>query len=192
VKCPHSGYLMNIIEFIYKVLIEEIRQIQQGERHAYLSFGLISQGIELLGSLIDKDDFNTKNLSGKRFNAALKEFFGREYHKYATDRDDFNLYANLRCGMLHVLFPQKKLLLGERKFDQHKYKHLEKYIYDDDNERLFLMAEDFYEDFRCACKKVIDIINDKSIFTKYPDLVKGSTIKKEIIELKRNLITIDI
>ena len=179
---------MNIIEFINHVLIEEIRKIQQEEQHAYLSFGLISQGIELLGSLIDKDEFHEHGLSKKRFNAALINFFSTDYKKYANNSGDFNLYENLRCGMLHVVIPQNKLTLGERKIDQDKYKHLEKYRDPDGNEKLVLMAEDFYEDFQCACKRVIDIISDKSIFATYPDLVVAPAIKKEIIELKRDII----
>lgn len=179
---------MNIIGFINHVLIEEIRKIQQEEQHAYLSFGLIAQGIELLGSLIDKDEFHERGLSEKRFNAALINFFSTDYKKYANKSDDFNLYKNLRCGMLHVVIPQNKLALGERKIDQDKYKHLEKYRDTAGNERLFLMAEDFYEDFRCACKRVIDIISERSIFAKYPDLGAAPAIKKEILDLKRNII----
>lgn len=181
---------MNIVEFINQVLIEEIRQIQQQEKHTYLSFGLISQGIELLGSLIDEHEINLDRSgeSANRFNAALIEFFGSDYSSYANKTDDFNLFKNLRCGMLHIVIPTNKLALGERKHDYNKHKHLEKYRDHAGNERLFLTAEDFYEDFRCACKKVIDIISDKSIFTKYQKLGIASTVKKEIIELKRDFL----
>ena len=179
---------MNIIEFINHVLIDEIRVIQQDEHHTYLSFSLISQGIELLGSLIDKDEFHKIGLSPKRFDAAINNFFTKGYKEYANKSNDFYLYKNLRCGMLHVLIPQNKLALGERKYDQGRYEHLKIYPEISGNNRLILIAEDFYEDFKCACKEVIEIISDKSIFDKFPDLNEASGVKKSIIKMERNII----
>ena len=181
---------MNIVKFINHVLIGEIRQIQQtGGCHVYLSFGLITQGIELLGSLIDEYEFSERRKSAHRFDKALKELFDSRYSGYVDKKDDFYLYGNLRCGMLHSLIPRNKVALGERKLHQKDFTHLGKYKEKSGNERLFLMAEDFYEDFQCACIKVIDMINDKSLFTKYPRLKLASQYKIRILELKRDFLS---
>jgi hypothetical protein len=187
---------MNLIEFIDHILITEIRRIQQDYdwKHTYLSFGLISQGIEFLGSLTDEFDLQMERPgeSKNRFNRAIQNFFNSPYHEYTDDANPFSLYKNLRCGMLHIVLPKNKLLLGERQFDFGKYRHLWKYKNESGNERLFLMAEDFYEDFRCACMRVIDIVTDKSIFTLFPKVSSASPSKRDVISLKRDLLNIDI
>ncbi|HEC98949.1 MAG TPA: hypothetical protein ENN18_01000 [Proteobacteria bacterium] len=174
---------MNIVEFINHVLKEEIRRIQQAYewKHTYLSFGLISGGIEFLGALCDRYDLNEGGHSEDRFNDALIRFFDPRYHYYAQRKKPFKLYSNLRCGMLHVVIPVDKLILGERANDSAKYVHLNKYR-TMGNERLFLMAEDFYDDFRSACDKVINMINDKSILN-LPEVIRASQ-KKNIMDPK--------
>jgi hypothetical protein len=147
-----------------------------------------------LGSLIDEFEINLDRPgeSATRFNAALIEFFSSDYASFANKTSDFNLFKNLRCGMLHIIIPTDRLALGERKNVQNQHKHLEKYRDSFGNERLFLIAEDFYEDLRCACKKVIDIIKDKSIFSKYSKLESASLVKKEVIELKRDFLNTNL
>lgn len=49
---------MTIIEFIKTVLINEIGDIV--DRHKYLSFGVVSQGIELLGACVAKEFLSIK------------------------------------------------------------------------------------------------------------------------------------
>ena len=185
---------MNLIEFIEQVLITEIRMIQQdyATKHTYLSFGLLSQGIELLGSLTDEFDIGDRGHGKKRFNRALEEFFNASYKRFADNLDPFNLYSNLRCGMLHIVIPKIKIALGERKNDLGRHKHLDIVKDKGGNNRLFLMAEDFYEDFRCACKKVIDMVKDGSIYKKYPDLQQASQTKKDIIDLKRDFLNTNL
>jgi hypothetical protein len=187
---------MNLVQFIDHFLITEIRRIQQDYvwKHTYFSFGLISQGIEFLGSLTDEFDLQMKRVgeSENRFNRAIQKFFNSPYHEYTDKASPFNLYKNLRCGMLHIVLPTDKLLLGERRHDFGKYRHLEKYKDESGNERLFLMAEDFYEDFRCACKRVIGIVTDKSIFTLFPKVSSAGPSKRDIISLNRDLLNIDI
>lgn len=190
---------MTLIEFINHVLIREIGYIQQGcgqsahqnHQHMYLSFGLISQGIELLGSLTDKYNFDKKGKSGERFNKGLKKFFKDDYRDYADKENEYSLYKNLRCGLLHVVIPTKKLALGELKNDKNKCTHLGKYPSSDGAERLFLMAETFYEDFVEACNKAKTKITDGSIFTEFPDLDMNAT-KKEVIESKRDFLNTNL
>ena len=187
---------MNVVGFIDRILITEIRMIQQDYtvKHTYLSFGLISQGIEFLGALTDEFELqmDQPGESKNRFNRALTSFFKSSYHPYADAANPFNFYKNLRCGMLHIVVPKNKLVLGERHYDSGKYDHLKMYKDSFGNDRLFLMPEDFYEDFKCACTKVIDAINGKSLFTMFPKLSSASTTKQDVINLKRDLLNIEI
>ncbi|MEW5948797.1 MAG: hypothetical protein AB1711_05220 [Thermodesulfobacteriota bacterium] len=182
---------MNVVKFINHVLKEEIRRIQQEYewKHTYLSFGLISGGIEFLGALCDRYDLNEGRHSEDRFNDALIKFFDPRYHNYAQRAEPFNLYSNLRCGMLPVVIPTDKLILGERANDSANYIHLNKYRIMG-NEYLFLMAEDFYDDFQSACDKVINMINDKSILN-LPEVIRASQKKKDMLELKGDLLKIE-
>jgi hypothetical protein len=58
---------MNLLDFIGKVLIDELKEIQQDEDHYYISFSLICQGIEFLGACLDSEPFSAKGLSAARF-----------------------------------------------------------------------------------------------------------------------------
>ncbi len=178
---------MKITEFIKKTLIEDIEKIQQVHGYAYISFSLISQGIELLGSLIDSYDFTEPNKSKKRFNNALKEFFPEKYK-------DKNLYDNLRCGLLHIFLPQKDLVLSEQKETILKnQKNLKKYKQKETGQEVTLIiAEDFFNDFKYACNTVIALIESEEIFDKYSDLNKASENKKNILLLKHEILNTEI
>jgi len=99
---------MNVKSFIQGLLIEEIKSIQQKEGHHYLSFGLIAQGIEFLGACLDSNEFFVERKSNQRFNRAIMELFPSKYHKYVNDKKGqrFDLYENLRCGLLHIILPK--------------------------------------------------------------------------------------
>ncbi len=175
---------MDVVEFIDEILIKQIKEIQ--ENHKYLSFGLIAGGIEFLGALLDSYNFDEGYQSKARFNKALRKFFDPPYHAYADPRSF--LYTNLRCGMQHVVIPQNELVLGERK-DSKKYRHLEKCNYGG-NERLFLMAEAFYEDFKAGCNKAISMIRDKSILN-LPEVKESPPKKRDILSLITPLLIIE-
>lgn len=182
---------MNFLQFIDHVLIKEIYEIQNDHgQHKYLSFGLISQGIELLGSLTDKWQVDERGKSKLRFDKALKEFFDSEYHPYMDNTSEFHLYTNLRCGLLHIVVPKKKIALGEIGKDGGRYEHLSVYDFQDGSRRLFLMAETFYDDFRKACEKAKGIIKDGSIFINYPELSQASHEKRQIVDLSRNFVNV--
>lgn len=154
---------MNQKEYIQNVLIDEIGDIVS--RHAFLSFGLITSGIELLGILIDeKNNFFQKDKSGERFRAAIDKLFPREYSVYNdignTKRLKYDLYSELRCGLNHGTIPKTTIGLSERKYGE---KHLS--IRKDG--LLVLVVENFYDDFRTACHKVIDKIDSGEIRDKF-------------------------
>lgn len=131
--------------FIKKVLIEEIGKIIK--TNVYLSFVLIAIAIEFLGRCInDNIEWDTENASKKLFNKAIKELMPK-YQPY-------RLYQLLRCGLAHYLAPQQGLSLSELKNGTINLSTTSDGI-------LVLNIEDFYNDFRCACEKVIYGIDQK-------------------------------
>lgn len=156
---------MDSKEYIEKVLVGEIQNIVNG--HKFLSFGLITAGIELLGILIDPSNnkFFEKGKSGERFRYAIKELFPNKYHQYnvkykddVVPDDKFDLYIELRCGLNHSTFPKPKIGLSER---EHGGENLS--IQD---RKLILLAEDFFDDFKEACEKVLKKIERGEIKNK--------------------------
>jgi hypothetical protein len=127
--------------FIAKVLIEEIGKITK--TNAYLSFVLIAIGIEFLGKCINDsiDNWNDRKVkSEKLFNDAIRELMPK-YQPY-------RLYQLLRCGLAHYLAPQEGIGLSELKNGTVN-------LSTTSDGTLVLNVEDFYNDFKCACEKVI-------------------------------------
>jgi len=189
---------MNIIEFIKVVLVQEFGDIT--DRHKYLSFGIISQGIELLGACLDEHEFDIDGHSKERFNLALKELFPEKYHEFGEGANpEKSLYKNIRCGLLHSIMPKINFALTEVKGNPREH-HLKIFTLSDGSERYLLVAEEFYEDFKCACYRLIDMIEDGSIFEMEKIKVcesnstedEGKKKKIEIIRLKREFLRTDL
>jgi len=152
---------MRILDFIQKVLIDEFKEIQQDEGHPYISFSLICQGIEFLGACLDSEPFSAKGLSAPRFRRAMYDLFPTWYRKFNQGTGKpFDLYENLRCGLIHVILPGSRLELI-RRTEKAKFSanHLEvKEIRGID--RLVLVSEDLFEDYERACEEIIARISD--------------------------------
>jgi len=152
---------MRILDFIQKVLIDEFKEIQQDEGHPYISFSLICQGIEFLGACLDSEPFSAKGLSAPRFRRAIYDLFPTSYRKFNQGTGKpFDLYENLRCGLIHVILPGSRLELI-RRTEKTKFSanHLEvKEIRGID--RLVLVSEDLFEDYERACQEIIARISD--------------------------------
>ncbi len=159
---------MNAKEFIEIYLMDGIGAIQGTGRHDhyYLSFGLITQGIEFLGACLDNGDYLLQGRSRARFEKAITELFPRDYHKYVGKGCAYDLYANLRCGLLHVVLPGHDVELIQQ---------AEVSAFGGDNldivevrgkKRLILVAQAFYNDFKDACEEVRKRIGNKEISDK--------------------------
>jgi hypothetical protein len=151
---------MKISDFIQKVLIDELKEIQKGEGHPYISFSLICQGIEFLGACLDSEPFSAKGLSASRFRRAIYDLFPTSYHRFNQGSGKlFDLYEILRCGLLHIVLPESRLELVRRSEKTKLHAdHLEiKEIRGID--RLVLVLEDLFEDYERACKEMIERIN---------------------------------
>lgn len=152
---------IKVRDFINHTLINEIKSIQDNDHH-YLSFGLIAQGIEFLGACIDSHDLRISGKSKERFKLAINELFPQTYQVYNNDSSVFNLYKNLRCGLLHVLLPYSCLELIKKEEIPKYGNHLE--IRNIRNiDRLILVSQCLFEDFKNAAKEVIKRIDNHEI-----------------------------
>lgn len=167
---------LTLKEFIGHVLINEIKTIQQTHEHHYLSFGLIAQGIELLGACLDCNTFHKKGTSGDRFRDAIDKLFPDKYKVYNNKASNFDLYANLRCGLLHIVIPGSFIeLIQESEKAIYHGGHLDiKNIRGKD--RLLLVSQELYTDFENACNEIIKRIESGTID---PNKVSGTLIATE-------------
>ena len=123
-------------------------------RHHYLSFGLMAQGIELLGACLDDGDFEQPGRSSARFALAIRELFVSQnplYGRYNNPREDPSLYAGLRCAQTHTMRPGKRVAYTHRTESvTERTTHLKQ-----KGQKLILVCEDLYDDFKVACEDII-------------------------------------
>jgi hypothetical protein len=157
-------HLMKILDFIQNVLIDEFKEIQQGEGHHYISFSLICQGIEFLGACLDSEPFSAKGLSAARFRRAIYDLFPISYHQFNQGSGrPFDLYENLRCGLHHAILPGSPLELVRRsEKEKLSANHLEVKEIRGIN-RLVLVSEDLFQDYEKACHEIVARISDNRL-----------------------------
>jgi len=148
-------------EFIDTVLVNDIGKVIEAGC-PYLAFGLIAQGIETLGALLDEMKLNDINLSERRFRNAINTLFNYQtsrYPKYVAESSEYDLYKYLRCGMVHTLSPSGKIGFTTKcKAEMNGLEHLIL----SENGQLILVIEDLFEDFKKACKKCKNLLVKKT------------------------------
>jgi hypothetical protein len=140
--------------FIRTVLINNVQGlIDKG--FDYLAFVIIGQGIETLGSFFDDKPFDhyEVGLPKKRF---LKGLTLMEY-KY-QEKGDF-LWKNLRCGLAHQLKPKNDITLTSYQSGAIDSVNLYK---GDKSGLTYFVVDTLFKDFKIACQKVIDKLEDSS------------------------------
>jgi hypothetical protein len=142
-------------EFIQQRLLKESQQLLQAEFY-FPVFFLVSQGLETLGSFLDKKPLGAKAQSKKRFHLAVNQLFP---NTYADLIDGDWLYKQLRCTMSHMCSPGGFIVL-ERK-TKSKHKHLQLVA----SKRVFII-EDLVSDFQQACLLVIEGLESGAIMQK--------------------------
>jgi hypothetical protein len=149
---------MLVKEFIKGPLLDEIEDMTMGKNgvptHPYLGFQLIATAIEFLGACLDQYEWGERNMSEKRFKLAIKELFDKKYHQH-NNGGKFDLYSNLRCSLVHSSRPGNNIGLYEKK---HGATHL--FV---DNKSLTLVFEDLLNDFKLACNRLVNLIDNRSI-----------------------------
>lgn len=152
---------VSVVEFIRAVLINDIGRMVNDCKLYYLSFGVMAQGIEFLGACLDELPFDKKGQSEKRFNKAIgdEDLFPKAYAQYNSPDAEFYLYKDLRCGLVHSVKPQNKVVLTHKEESLREgTAHLAMY-----RGKLVLVAEDLYDDFKQACESVISRIQEGEI-----------------------------
>ncbi|PCJ27890.1 MAG: hypothetical protein COA97_02845 [Flavobacteriales bacterium] len=139
--------ILDYKEFINKVLIDGVdKMIAQG--FEYYAFVIICQGIEVLGSFYDSEEIDKYGESKTRFKAGLKNLFKNSFYK---QNQDF-LFKQLRGNMIHKLRPGKEIILTSHNISKTP---LEYHLKKDEEGRRILVIEQFFEDFKGACAKLL-------------------------------------
>lgn len=153
---------MLVKDFIKGPLLSEIEAMTMcGDMasHPYLGFQLICPAIEFLGACLDQYPWEEKGMSEKRFRLALKELFNQKYSE-CNEGDEFDLYSNLRCSLVHSSRPGNAIGLSELKS---KTIHLSRFSGQGGKKQMVLIYEEFLIDFKNACKSLLVLIDDRKI-----------------------------
>jgi hypothetical protein len=158
--------------FLDNVIVSDINTVIQSGA-GYLAFALIAQAIELLGALLDEQEFSESRLSEDRFAKAISVLFVRnpQYAEMNKKDSDFYLYEHLRCGMAHILRPKARVIfVGENDAKRMSLEHLKVQTIDGYSEtQLVLILENLYEDLKEACRRAKILIKKKT----HPKLKQG-------------------
>jgi len=153
-------------KFIKTVLIDNVKGlIDKG--FDYLSFVIIGQGIEVLGSFFDDKpfDYYEFGLPKKRFDKGIA-LMNNEYQIL----NDI-LWKNLRCGLAHQLKPKGEISLTSYQSGGVDQMHLRK---GNKTGLTYLVVDTFFAHFKIACEKVIVKLSDPTN-TEIPALKKSAT-----------------
>ena len=135
------------------MLLGEVKRLQE-HGFFYLSFFVMSQAIEFMGSFLDTKPFRAKHQSQHRFEAAIKKLFPTKYHKL---NNRHFLYQKLRNHLAHSFLPSAWISFTS-KIENPKVKHLARR-----GNRTVFVAEDFASDFEIACNTLIKMIEDGEV-----------------------------
>ncbi|MDA3953244.1 MAG: hypothetical protein PF485_06335 [Bacteroidales bacterium] len=142
-------------EFIQKVFIEETgRLVEDGFYH--FAFVIMAQALEVLGSFLDSKPLKARDQSKLRFSHAINRLMPVKYTKL---NNNHILYDQLRASLAHTFTSSRQIYLTAKENLEYGNKHLQEI-----DEKLILVAEDFYADFKKACERLLDGMN-KGIIT---------------------------
>ena len=136
-------------EFIRKKLIEQVNDLISSG-FCLIAFVTMAQSIEVLGAFLDKKPFKAPFQSKKRFALAVDNLFPKEYQK--LNKNDF-LYKHLRSNLVHLMMESSFLNLTSNTIS--KEGHLSYR-----NKRTTLLVENTFEDFKMACHRVIQDLEE--------------------------------
>lgn len=134
-------------EFIRITFLDQYKKIAY--EYYYISFVLIAIGIEFLGKCLDeKVSWQQSGFSKTHFDKTINELMP----KYKPYNDIFHLADSLRNGMAHAFLPKSGIGFTNREEAKRYYNRNLKIT----NKQLTLVAENLYDDFEAACKKILE------------------------------------
>jgi hypothetical protein len=150
-------------KFIQTFLIDEVQGLID-KNFDYLAFAIIAQGIETLGAFFDNSPFENRTPS-TRFKKGLS-LMDNKYQTHET-----LLWNNLRSGLTHQLIPKKGITLTSIKSNAPDKINL---FVGDKTGLTYIVVNAFFKDFKDACEKVIQILNDHTN-NEIPEFKKNKT-----------------
>lgn len=143
------------VDYINKVLLPGIEKIKEVE--PFFCFSIIACSIEFLGSFYDKIEFGKyePDLPYKRFKKGMS-LFDSKYQGLMG-----GLYYGLRCGFAHQGKPNDRIALTTDSELASGDTHLKNIGGKGENECRLLVVEEFIEDFKQACGRLISDLSDK-------------------------------
>jgi len=145
--------------FIQKVLIHEIEEVVKIS--PWIGFVAMSSAIEFLGKCIDSENplnWDKSDRSRQDFEMAISELNGLSRYRslirpsgltkeQKESEVHFDIYKELRCGMLHAFAPKGKITLSHGPDEQRTTIH--------PNGTVNFNATELFEEFKKACEDVI-------------------------------------
>lgn len=136
-------------QFIQQIFIDQLGLLV--ERHHYISFMVMSIGIEFLGKCLDTGSPNwNQNSSGRGdreiFESAITQL--DSFVRYREYLESHKLYGSLRCGLVHSASPKNRITLSSGDEKPH--------LSVSNDGTLNFKCELFFEDFKTACQEVIN------------------------------------
>jgi len=138
-------------KFIKDVLIDELGAVVKIS--PWLSFISISSGIEFLGKCIDTNnptDWNISGVSRSNFDHAVNSLDSLTKYRPLLPKNQFDLYGEFRCGLVHSCAPKDKISLSHGLHEQRNLVNT--------NGVINFNADELYQDFKSACEEVINMI----------------------------------
>lgn len=127
------------------IIIADVKNLI-ARKQDFISFIIISLGIEFMGSFYDTYDFTDFGQSGKRFKLALSNLFKDKWYQSNTEW----IYKNLRGPLIHQYRPGGEIsLTSQCKNEAPLDSHLKK----SDDGKIIFVLEQLFEDFKLAVQK---------------------------------------
>lgn len=150
-------------EFIQRLFIDDVKKMIDSELY-HLAFVVMAQGIETLGSFLDTKPLKAKDQSKLRFSHAVNRLMPKEYRNL---NDNHKLYDQLRASLAHTFTTSRYIILVSKNNNEFSKMHL-KHV----DEKLVIVVEKFYSDFKKACLRLFDgmhkgIIHEKKTNEKF-------------------------
>jgi hypothetical protein len=134
-------------EFIEVYFITQVGQVV--DSIPYMAFMVMGIGIEFLGKCVHSAKITDRTGSRDRFEEAINTIPAfSKYKPLIGEKNPFDLYSSLRCGLAHAAVPKYEITITSKK----EHPHMET---DPSGKCMNLACEDFYADFRQACEEVL-------------------------------------
>ena len=134
-------------DFIKKIYIDEVGRLTDAGFY-HFAFVIMAQGLEVLGSFLDAKPLKARDQSKLRFSNAINRLMPKEY---AILNNSHKLYDQLRASLAHTFTVSRHIYLTSRSDKDFGKKHLQEI-----DDKLILVAEDFYSDFKKACDRLFE------------------------------------